>query len=147
MDLGGLTLRFLSVAGHSPGNINVHIPEIETLIASDSVGFRFAKRGFYPLFFTGFSDHVATLERLRKLKPKILGIPHQGPRMGNQVDDDFQQAINATWEMQRKILQDPRDPEDIAKELFDDSYKDEFLIYTPENILNCCRLLVKRASD
>ncbi len=147
MDLGGLTLRFVSVKGHSPGNINVHIPEIETLIASDSVGFRFEKRGFYPLFFTGLSDHVETLERLKALKPKILAIAHQGPRVGPQVEKDFEQAINATQEMLQKIRQDPRSPEEIAQDLFKDSYKDEFLLYTRENILGVSRLLVKRASD
>lgn len=147
MDLGGVTLKYLEVEGHSPGNIAVHIPELETLIASDSMGFRFSKRGFYPLFFTGFCDHLETLARLRALKPKIVGIAHQGPRMGRQVEEDFEQAINVTLELQKKIVEDPRDPEEIAKDLFDDSYDEEFLLYTPENILNCCRLLVKRASD
>lgn len=147
MDLGGLTLRFMSVKGHSPGNINVHIPEIETLIVSDSVGFRFSKRGFYPLFFTGFSDHLATLERLKKLKPKILGIAHQGPRMGRQVETDFEQAINATHQLRQKILQDSRDPEEIAQSVFEDYYRDEFLLYAPESIFGVCKLLVKRASS
>ena len=145
MDLGGLTLRYLAVEGHAPGNVNVHIPDIEALIVSDSLGFRFDRRGFYPLFFTSFSAYVQTIERLKSLRPRILGVPHQGPRRGKQVEIDFDEALRVTHEMKNKILQDGREREEIAKDLFDEYYQDEFLLYGPENILSCCRLLVKRA--
>ena len=147
MDLGGVTLRFLTVKGHSPGNINVYLPELEALIASDSVGFRFEKRGFYPIFFTSFTGHIETLDRLRRLRPRILGVGHQGPRIGPQVDQDFEQARKSSFEMRDRIVGNNQSPEQIAKELFGDCYKDEFLLYSPENILGCCRLLVKRVRE
>lgn len=147
MDLGGVTLRFLAVKGHAPGNINVYSPELDFLIASDSVGFRFEKRGFYPIFFTSFSEHIETLDRLRRLSPRILGVGHQGPRIGPQVDRDFEQARKSSIEMRDGIVGNNQSSEQIAKELFEDCYKDEFLLYTPENILGCCRLIVKRARE
>ncbi len=146
-DLGGLTLRFLEAKGHAPGNIIVFIPELEALIVSDSLGFRFRRRGFYPLFFTNFPDHIDTIDRLHSLKPKILGVPHQGPRMGEHVEADFRQARAASEELRAKILENEGDEETVAEELFTDTYKDEFLLYTPGNIKTCCRLLVRRAKE
>lgn len=35
----------------------------------------------------------------------------------------------------------------LAMNLFEQSYKDEFTLYTPENIKNCMVLLVKRAKE
>jgi glyoxylase-like metal-dependent hydrolase (beta-lactamase superfamily II) len=71
MDLGGITLRFMVVTGHSPGKIIVYIPEINALILSDSLGFRFPGRGFFPMFLVNYGDYMATLERLEKLNPAI----------------------------------------------------------------------------
>ncbi|MFH0821677.1 MAG: MBL fold metallo-hydrolase, partial [Pseudomonadota bacterium] len=147
IDLGGLTLHFLAVGGHSPGALNVYIPELEALIASDSLGYRFRKRGFHPLFLTDYSQYMATMDRLHELKPAILGVAHQGPLVGREVEAAFRQARQAAGAIRDRIRSDSRASEEIAHELLRESYNDEFLLYTEKNIANCCRLLVKRARD
>jgi glyoxylase-like metal-dependent hydrolase (beta-lactamase superfamily II) len=147
MDLGGVTLRFVVAQGHSPANINVHIPELEALIVSDSLGVRFMKGGFYPAFFTGYTEYVDTLDRLDKLDPRILGMGHQGPIREPHVRKAIEEARRAAVEVKEKILATSDHPERLARELFEDWYRDELLASSPTNIANCCKLLVKRAME
>jgi glyoxylase-like metal-dependent hydrolase (beta-lactamase superfamily II) len=147
MDLGGLTLRYLSIEGHAPGNINVYIPELEALVASDSLGFRFVKKGFYPIFFMGFDAYIGGMDRLRDLRPKILCVAHQGPLTGDEAETAFEQARQTAVEMRDRIVNDPRDRHEIQQDLFKECYNEEFLLYSAENISNCCKLLVKRAVE
>ncbi|MBI5570021.1 MAG: MBL fold metallo-hydrolase [Desulfomonile tiedjei] len=148
MDLGGLTLHFLEVSGHSPGQLVVHVPEIDCLIASDSVGFRFPGRDVFPIFLTNYADYVATLDRLEGLKPSILGIAHQGPVLGEDaVRQAFQEARQRSVELRSRIVNDPRPAEELAPEVFAEFYKDELTMYTEENIMTCTRLIIRRARE
>lgn len=66
LDLGGLKIRFMEAKGHSPGNILVHVPALETVLVSDSLGNRYPGRGFFPVFFTGYDDFMKTVKRIKK---------------------------------------------------------------------------------
>lgn len=147
IDLGGRTLRFISVKGHSPGAIVVHVPEIDALLLSDSLGFRYPGRGVFPLFFTGYTDYVETLDRLQSLEPAIVGPAHQGPLIGTHVYDAFEESRRLAVELRDRIRGDKRDPEEIAADIFSTYYRDEMTMYTEENILNCAKLVVKRARE
>lgn len=102
MELGGLTLEFFIVQGHSPGNIVVHVPEIKALMSSDSLGFRFPGRGFFPLFLTGYQAFIQTLNRLKLMKPVIVGPAHQGPLTGRQAETVFQEALEDAQRLRNK---------------------------------------------
>jgi 2-aminobenzoylacetyl-CoA thioesterase len=148
MDLGGLTLRFLSVKGHAPGEITVWIPQMKALVLSDSIGFRFPGRGVMPLFLTGYSDYLTTLDRLEALEPSIIGVAHQGPIVGRKdVEKAFREARQAAADLRELILSNERDPDDLVRDIFKRYYRDELTLYTEENIVNCARLLVKRAQE
>jgi glyoxylase-like metal-dependent hydrolase (beta-lactamase superfamily II) len=147
MDLGGLTLRFMSATGHAPGKIVVHIPEIDALILSDSLGFRYPGRGAFPLFLTNYNDFIHTMERLRDLRPKIVGVAHQGPLTGSEIDKAFDEAEREAVELRNSIIADPRDSDDVAGDVFNKYYKDECTIYTRDNIMNCAKLVVRRALE
>ncbi|MDQ7781368.1 MAG: MBL fold metallo-hydrolase [Desulfomonilaceae bacterium] len=147
MDLGGRTLRFIRVTGHSPGAVAVHVPEIEALLLSDSLGFRYPGRGVFPLFFTGYSDYMETLDRLRSLEPAVVGPAHQGPLTGIHINEAFDESRRLAMELRDKIRKDPRDPDEIAGDVFETYYRDEMTMYTEENILNCAQLVVKRARE
>ncbi len=146
-DLGGLTLKCIPIKGHSPGNIVVHLPEIDALILSDAMGFHYPGRGFCPLYFTGFSEFLSTLDFLTDLKPQILGPGHQGPITGKAAKIALADARKATMEIHARIMADPRDHQTIAKDLFDQYYKDEFTLYSVANIHNCMQLLVRRTHE
>lgn len=147
IDLGGITLRFISIKGHSPGKIVVFIPELSALILSDSLGFRFPGRGVFPIFFTGYADYMEGLDRLESLAPKIVGVGHQGPLVDSEVSEAFRESRARARELREKILHDNRPPDELAAEIFEEFYKDELKMYTEENIMNCARLLVKRARE
>lgn len=146
-DLGGVMFGCIPVGGHSPGSLLVNIPEYNAVIASDALGFHFNGRGFQPLYFTDYQQYRSTLEMIKSLKPEILGIGHQGSFMGKAAE----KALNITYEETErfchKINQDQRENDVIAEELFRDRYRDEFLLYSPENIRYCYQLLVKRSKQ
>jgi 2-aminobenzoylacetyl-CoA thioesterase len=147
MDLGGLTLQFLSVKGHSPGTIVVNVPEIRALMLSDSLGFRFPGRGVFPLFLTNYVDYMATLDLLESLDPQIVGVAHQGPLEGPEVAEAFRESRARARELREKILQNQRPPDHMIQEIFEQFYVDELTMYTKENIMNCARLVLKRGGE
>ena len=145
LDLGGLTLRFLDVEGHALGNLAVYIPEIRTLMPSDSLGFRIPALGFFPIFFTGYDAYMATLDRLEALDPEILGLPHQGSLFGGDIREAFMTARRNAKSMWETIRNDLRSEEELIAEIYRDYYRDELTLYTPENIITCCKLLIRRS--
>jgi glyoxylase-like metal-dependent hydrolase (beta-lactamase superfamily II) len=147
-DLGGRTLRFVGATGHSPGKVVVYVPEVKALMLSDSLGFRFPGRGVMPLFFTGYENYIQTLDRLQGLNPSIVGPAHQGPIVGRpEVVAAFNESKRAAGDLWTRIRNDTRDADEIAADLFREFYKDELCMYTEENIMNCCRLVVRRARE
>lgn len=148
LDLGGLTICFFEAKGHSPGNILVHIPGLKTVLVSDSLGNRYPGRGFFPTFFTGYADYMATIDRLIALNPQILGLAHNGLFSKDEdIRAVFQKSQEAANYVKTWIVNDAHDDETIAGNLYRHYYVDELTIYSPENILNCCRLLVRRIRD
>lgn len=149
IDLGDVMIECVNVKGHSPGNIVVNIPAIKALIVSDSLGFHFPGRGFLPIFFTGYKDYLTTLDYLESCRPSILGIAHQGPVFGDNVKKAFRESRNATYDLYNMITEAKKNNNDdkIADTIFNDCYKDEFKLYTEDNIRNCSRLLVKRVME
>lgn len=147
IDLGGRTLRFLEVRGHSPGAVVVYVPEIRALMLSDSMGFRYPGRGVFPIFFTSFADYMEALARLEGLNPLIVGPAHQGPLSGDEVTEAFRESRTSASQLRSRIMDDPRAGDEIAEDLLREYYRDELTMYTRENILNCAKLVVKRARD
>jgi glyoxylase-like metal-dependent hydrolase (beta-lactamase superfamily II) len=145
IDLGGLTLRILHVGGHAIGNILVHVPELQAIMAADSLGFRIPSIGFFPIFFTGYADYMATIDRLEALEPRILCLAHQGPLVGEDVRKAFKDAREAARSLCEEIRNDPRDEDAIINELYPRFYRDELALYTRDNIIGCCRLVIRRS--
>ncbi len=145
--LGGITLRFLAVGGHAPGNLVVFIPEERTLLASDSLGFYYPGRRFFPVFFTGFSAYMATLERLESLNPERLGLGHYGWMEGAEVGEAFALARRCASVLRERLKADPSDDETAVSTIFNEFYRDELTLYSGENIRECCRLLLRRSRE
>lgn len=148
LDLGGLTIRFLEAKGHSPGNILIQIPALEALLVSDSLGNRYPGRGFFPVFFTGFNDFMKTIDRIEKINPAMLGLAHHGFfTEAGEIKGAIQQAVKCIEDVRDYIISSADDDEKIAKKLFGFYYTDELAVFSPQNILNCCRLLVRRVRE
>jgi glyoxylase-like metal-dependent hydrolase (beta-lactamase superfamily II) len=145
LDLGHVTLELMTVKGHSPGNLMGFIRKEKILFCSDSLGFHFPGRGFWPLFFTGADAYLSTLEFIQGLDPKIVCPGHQGPLEETTAKQGIISAIDSTVETIRRVKETRLSDQELAQKMFDQSYKDEFTLYTPRNIQNCTGLLIKRA--
>jgi len=145
LDLGGLTLRFLDVKGHAPGGLAAVIPEIRALLPSDSLGFRIPALGFFPVYFTGYDDYMATLDRLQAIDHGILGLPHQGPLVGAQIPEAFRASRDIARNLCEKLRNERRPEEEVVRDIYEKYYRNELTLYSPENIVMCCRLLVRRS--
>ncbi|MDJ0783602.1 MAG: MBL fold metallo-hydrolase [Desulfosarcinaceae bacterium] len=147
IDLGGLTLRCLPVRGHSPGSLAVHVPERKMLMTSDALGFRYLNGEFCPLFFTGYRDYLADLDRLAALKPTLLGPAHQGPLESGAAAAAFAAARQAATSLYRRIINHPNGEDSLVDALYEEFYREAFTLYTEANIRGCMQLLVRRALE
>lgn len=147
LDLGGVTLEFLVTKGHAPGNLAVHIPQLQTLMVSDSLGFYFMRHRFFPIFFTGYGDYMETIDRLESLRPQIVAPAHQTIFSGADTGRAFDLAKREGEYMKKRILNHTGDDDLIVREIFEDFYGDELLLYPKENIIGCCRLLLRRSRE
>ncbi len=145
--LGGVTLELIKVGGHSPGNLICHIPEEGIVLASDSLGFHYPGRGFYPLFFTGLSDYMDTFNLIKSLDPVMICPAHQGPIKGDRVIPALIQSFEATQAVIRLVREEKEPLDELEARMFKESYVDEFTLYTEENIRNCANLLIKRVRE
>jgi glyoxylase-like metal-dependent hydrolase (beta-lactamase superfamily II) len=143
LDLGGVDLELFPVAGHSPGNILGR--EGDILFCSDSLGFHFPGKGFWPLFFTGAREYLDTQAQIQAMAPAIVCPGHQGPLQHQAATAGIQAGIDAAHHFIERVTRTSLTDLELEARLFDESYRDEFTLYTKENIANCNRLLIKRA--
>ena len=147
INLGGLTLRFLDLKGHCPGNLGTCIPEISALTVSDSLGFHYPKRGIFPVFFTGFHDYMAELDRLDSINANILCPGHQGPLIGADVKKAFQVARQSAFDFLERIIKNQKNKESFAEIIFHEIYVDEYTMYSDNNVRGAAKLLVRRGIE
>jgi 2-aminobenzoylacetyl-CoA thioesterase len=145
LDLGGVTLRFLDVQGHSPGNLAVFVPEEKTLLASDCLGFHYSGGGLFPVFFTGYRAYMDTLDRLESLRPEVLGLGHHWFMGKKESTAAFVLAKSSAAGLRERLRNDSRDGETIVDGIVNEFYRDELALYSRENITICCRLLRRRS--
>jgi glyoxylase-like metal-dependent hydrolase (beta-lactamase superfamily II) len=147
IDLGARTLRCLPVKGHSPGGIAVHVPELGALMSSDALGFRYLSGDFCPLYFTGYTDYLETIDQLAALKPTRVCPAHQGPLAGNAATTAFDTASQATTALFDRIGQHPDPTHELVEALYAEYYRETFTLYSEANIRGCMQLLVRRALE
>ncbi len=147
LDLGNVTLDLIKVYGHSPGNLIANIPELKIVFASDSLGFHYPGRFFFPLFFTGINEYLSTIDIIKSFNPSMICPAHQGPIAGKDINSAIQETQNATFQIIDLIKQDTYSDIDLKDYLFKYCYIDEFTLYTEANIKNCINLLIKRTKE
>jgi glyoxylase-like metal-dependent hydrolase (beta-lactamase superfamily II) len=145
INLGGISLIFYPVYGHSPGNLALYSPEIKTLFVSDSLGFYYPDTRFFPVFFTGYDEYMGTIDWLESFNPQIVAPAHQAVFRDEDVHRAFYMARSDARGLRKRIRSSTMNDDDMVRELFNDYYRDELRLYPGENILGCCRLLVRRS--
>lgn len=148
LDLGGgIFLDLIQVEGHSPGNLIGFVKKDSILFSADSLGFHYPGRGFCPLFFTAANAYVSTIDLIQSFDPQIICPAHQGPLVAAAASQGIAVAREITLSTLRRIKESSLSEKELAQQLFTEHYRDEFTLYTRENILNCMHLLIKRAQD
>ncbi|MBA3013094.1 MAG: MBL fold metallo-hydrolase [Proteobacteria bacterium] len=148
LDLGGgILLDLTKVEGHSPGNLMGFVPKDRILFCADSLGFHYPGRGFWPLFFTSAPAYIATIDLIQSFDPLVVCPAHQGPLKAPAVTSGIQAARDITLSTIKRIKETLVSDEHLIRQLFKQSYRDEFTLYTKDNILNCTRLLITRARE
>lgn len=147
IDLGHITLDLIKAKGHSPGNLIGILNEKKIMFCSDSLGFHFPGRGYLPLFFTSADSYLSTLNFIKEFTPSIICPAHQGPLSGDAAITGIQESLEITLNTIKYIKASSLSDEALARDVFKKSYKDEFTLYTVNNIKNCAALIVKRSKE
>lgn len=83
----------------------------------------------------------------QSLDPLVVCPAHQGPLTASEASQGIQAARDITLSTIRRVNETLLSDRQLTREMFEQSYVDEFTLYTPDNIQNCTRLLIKRARE
>jgi len=147
INLGGTELILFNVQGHSPGDLIGFVPSSRTAIVSDSIGFFFPGRDFLSLYLKGFNQSLITIDKIISLNPAIICPGHQAPLVGLDANIILQISRNSMIDLNSYILNKSSDRDEISESLFKRYYTDELTLYSPSNMFNCMKLLVKRSLE
>ena len=84
---------------------------------------------------------------MESLKAHILGFGHQGPLMGSAAKNAFRESRQATFAMLSRVMNEDKKGDELAEEIFRECYRDEFTVYSEENIRSVGQLLVRRGRE
>jgi 2-aminobenzoylacetyl-CoA thioesterase len=101
LDLGDLTLQFVSAPGHAPGNLCVQILPDNALLISDTAGYGETSDDVYPLFFHHYQSYLDSLDKLAALASEHLGL-------GHNLTIDGQEAVHCFLAVARKSAEEFR---------------------------------------
>jgi len=104
-------------------------------------------RSDFPVFFTGYREYTATLDRLESLRPEILGLGHHWFTRTEGAAEAFVPARRLAAGLRERLRDDSRDGETVVAEILNEFYRDELTLCSRENITNCCRLLLRRSLE
>lgn len=91
-ELGGLTVRFIHVPGHTPGSLVAYIPEYGLLLSGDN---------WNPCTWLWFPSSVSIREWKRNMEEQVMTLPFTGVLCSHQYDlqsvekiREFMNAVN-----------------------------------------------------
>jgi len=90
---------------------------------------------------------LLTALRLESLRPEILGLRHHWFMRTEEAAETFALARRSAVGLRERLKNDPRDGETVVAEILNEFYRNELTLYSRENIINCCRLLLRRSLE
>ena len=125
IDLGGLTLEAIHTPGHTPGHLAFFIPEANFLFSADVDLSSFGP--FYGHDFADIGDFLVSIEKLKKVKAKMVISGHAGLFNGNLKNkfDVYEEVIHDRDRILLEKLNRPKSIEDFKGcNLFYKTYPD-----------------------
>ncbi|MBE3589181.1 MAG: MBL fold metallo-hydrolase [Thermoanaerobacteraceae bacterium] len=139
------TLQFMAAPGHSPCSLAVYLPERETLLVSDSLGFFLGPGDNFPLFFYDYDAYLKTVCRLGRVGAATVAAAHEFIFTGDDAAGCFKVAEETARKFCRHVRTFQGSGEELAAALYDRYYRGGLQVYSPQNIKTCVELLVRRA--
>jgi glycine/D-amino acid oxidase-like deaminating enzyme len=142
-------LVFRDAAGHVPGGLFCLLPQDDAVLASDSAGFLQDGAPGFPLGYVSWDIYAQTLAEITALSPGLLALAHQEALSGREAAAFLRQADQSQAQERDWLRRAARDlePEAAARAYFRRWYHGDLTVYSPRGILNCCRLLLRRALE
>jgi glyoxylase-like metal-dependent hydrolase (beta-lactamase superfamily II) len=125
IELGGTTLETIHTPGHTPGHIAFFIPEHALLFSGDIDLTPFGP--FYGHDFADISDFLASIEKLKQVKAKMVVSGHAGPFKDNLPERfrRYGEVIHSRDRLLLEKLNQPKSFEDFKGDnLFYKAYPD-----------------------
>nr|MDO8098796.1 MBL fold metallo-hydrolase [Candidatus Njordarchaeota archaeon] len=102
-DLGDTTLRVVHAPGHTPGHSCFFESKNKFLFSTDVDLTSFGP--WYGNVASEIDDFIDSIERLQRLKPRIVASGHSGPFEGrDKIDLLFEKYIDIIYQREEKIL-------------------------------------------
>ncbi|MDD2234562.1 MAG: MBL fold metallo-hydrolase [Desulfitobacteriaceae bacterium] len=152
LDLGeGCNLHFYSTPGHSPCSMSVYLPLGQVFFPSDCLGYPFKNKDIFPMYFSGLSEYLNSIEKVSGFESSILAFP-QSPIMPGEIKirEFINRSLKITEQVHDFIINNyrrGRDSEDISQELFPRFYLDGMAIQSKSIIKVCTELIVRRSLE
>jgi glyoxylase-like metal-dependent hydrolase (beta-lactamase superfamily II) len=97
-DLGGVTCEVYEVPGHTGDSLAFFIPEIRALFAGEACGIPESDKDS-PIqveFLSSYDDYISSLDKLIKLRPKLIGMAHMWIFTDDDATDFLKRSRKAT---------------------------------------------------
>ncbi len=146
----GAALKVMETPGHSPGSIAVYLQQEQLMCLSDAGGYQIRDDCIFPIFFQNYEMYLESIERMSTYPTRILALPHGEIWTGVSVHLFYRRALEAArkaFKYIRRMLEDGVDEAEMEARLYKRYYRDDLMIYTPENIRLCVKLLVLRVKE
>jgi len=104
-DLGGVTCEVYEVPGHTGDSLAFFIPEIRALFAGEACGLPEGDMDsdVKTEFLSSYDEYVASLQKLIKLRPKLIGMAHLWVFTDDDATDFLQRALDEAPEYLKLI--------------------------------------------
>ncbi|KUG03655.1 zn-dependent hydrolase including glyoxylase-like protein [hydrocarbon metagenome] len=117
---------------------------------SDAGGYQITDDFIFPIFFQNFDMYIESIERMSTYPTRVLALPHGQIWTGVSVHLFYRRALEAAhkaFKCIRHMLEDGLEISEIEERLYKRYYRDDLMIYTPENIRLCVKLQVQRVKE
>lgn len=104
-DLGDVTCEVYEVPGHTGDSLAFFVPEIRALFAGEACGLPEGDvdSNVKTEFLSSYDEYVASLEKLIKLQPKLIGMAHLWVFTDDDATDFLQRALDEAPEYLKLI--------------------------------------------
>jgi glyoxylase-like metal-dependent hydrolase (beta-lactamase superfamily II) len=135
-------LEIIEVPGHSPDSISLYSDEERFVLVSDSLGYHLSSGKNVPMYFYSFKDYIKSIEKIRSLDPKLIGMGHNRILKGDECENYTELAIREAFNLKESIERGLTE-----EELLNSIYIDELRYYPESTIKTVVKLLIKRSLE